>query len=123
VTLDIQPTFTIDNASSDAHWSVGREGTITAADVLRDGHHLFTAVSVYAVWERTAQGTLYADASAHRLLSDLSALMGGSRHRLIVAGDWNILYGYGEHGDTFFKARYATVFERAESLGLRFVGP
>lgn len=123
VVLNVRPTFTIDKASSDAHWSVSREGTLTAADVIRDGEVVITAVSVYAAWERTAKKTLYADASAHRLLSDLSALMGSPGHRLIVAGDWNILYGYGEHGDTYFKARYATVFERAEALGLCMVGP
>ena len=123
VTIDLRPTFTIDDASSDAHWSVSRDGTVTAADIARDGTTLFTAVSVYAVWERSANGALYADASAHRLLSDLSALLGSPRHRLIVAGDWNILYGYGDHGDTYYRARYATVFERAEALGLRFVGP
>jgi exonuclease III len=44
-------------------------------------------------------------------------------HRLIVAGDWNLLHGYGEVGDEYWKARYDTVFERAEALGLRFVGP
>jgi hypothetical protein len=56
-------------------------------------------------------------------LSDLSALTTSPSHRLLVAGDWNILYGYGEHGDVYFEKRYATVFERAEALGLRFVGP
>jgi hypothetical protein len=103
VTIDLRPTFTIDDASSDAHWSVSRDGTVTAADIARDGTTLFTAVSVYAVWERSANGALYADASAHRLLSDLSALLGSPRHRLIVAGDWNILYGYGDHGDTYYR--------------------
>jgi hypothetical protein len=43
--------------------------------------------------------------------------------QLIIAGDWNILLGYGEHGDSYYKDRYATVFARAEVLGLRFVGP
>lgn len=48
--------------------------------------------------------------------------MGSTRHRLIVAGDWNILRGYGEYGSKYWKARYDTVFDRAEALGLRFVG-
>jgi hypothetical protein len=65
----------------------------------------------------------YADGSAHRILSDLSALANGGRHRLIVAGDWNLLRGYGEHGDRYWQARYDTVSARAETLGLSLVGP
>lgn len=45
------------------------------------------------------------------------------RVRLPVAGDWNLLHGYGEHGDSNWKSRYDTVVSRAEALGLRFVGP
>jgi hypothetical protein len=44
-------------------------------------------------------------------------------HRVIAAGDLNILYQYGEHGDSYWTARYGTVFDRAEAMGLRFVGP
>jgi len=123
VQIDSRPTHTIEMASSEQDWTVSRDGTITAADVRAADTTLFTAVSVYAVWDRTARGDVYADASAHRILSDLSALMASPRHRLIVAGDWNILFGYGEHGDSYFKARYETVFARAEALGLKFVGP
>ncbi len=88
-----------------------------------DGRTSLTAVSVYAPWDRTTTGGLYADAAAHRVLSDLSALMFTRRHRLLVAGDWNILFGYGEHGDGYYAARYRTVFDRAAALGLRFLGP
>jgi hypothetical protein len=70
--------------------------------------------------EATAQGLIFADGSAHRIFSDLSALMPTPDHRLLIAGDY-ILFGYGEHGDVYFKDRYATVFARAEALGLRFV--
>ena len=68
-------------------------------------------------------GRGYADGSAHRILSDLSALALDRRLRLIVAADWNILRGYGEHGDDYWLARYDTVFSRAEALNLRFAGP
>ncbi len=102
---------------------VSVDGTITAADVMIDGQIVLTVASVYAVWEGSPAVRGYADASAHRILSDLSALMGSSRHRLIVAGDWNILRGYGEHGNRYWKARYDSVFDRAAALGLRFVGP
>jgi endonuclease/exonuclease/phosphatase family metal-dependent hydrolase len=33
------------------------------------------------------------------------------------------LRGYGEDGDDYYGARYQSVFDRAEALGLRFVGP
>ena len=81
---------------------------------------------MYGGWERSADGrwTLYADAAAHRLLSDLSAIVTSRHgHRIIAAGHLNILNRYGEHGSAYWAARYATVFDRAESLGLRFVGP
>jgi exonuclease III len=83
-----------------------------------------TLVSMYAVWEGGRPGPIYADASAHRLLSDLAGIVNDARsHRIIAAGDLNILHRYGEYGDSYWAARYATVFDRAEAMGLRFVGP
>lgn len=123
VTLRPRVTVASDSAVEQRQWGVSRSGTITAADVAVDGATLFTAVSVYAPWERTPSGGLYSDAAAHRLLSDLSALMFTPGHRLIVAGDWNILCGHGEHGDAYYADRYRTVFDRATALGLCFVGP
>jgi hypothetical protein len=122
VELRPRATLTLQTARLADDWVVSRAGSIAAADVLIDGATAFTAVSVYAAWEKAA-GQGYADGSAHRVLSDLSALMPRPNHRLVVAGDWNILRGYGEHSDPYWKARYDTVFERAEALGLRFVGP
>ena len=62
--------------------------------------------------------------AAHRLLSDLPSLITGTdRHRLIVAGDLNILHRYDEHSDPYWAARYTTVFDRAAALGLVFIGP
>jgi hypothetical protein len=80
---------------------------------------------MYAAWETARTGrTIYADASAHRVLSDLSALISTRRnHRIVAAGDLNILRGYGEYGNSYWKARYATVFDRAEAMGMRCVGP
>src|SRR4051794_13785460 len=77
---------------------------------------------MYAAWEKVGRRG-YADGSAHRILSDLSALAGDRRERLIVAGDWNLLRGYGEDGNLYWKARYDTVFDRADALGLHYVGP
>jgi len=106
---------------------VSRGGTLAAADVIVDGERI-TLVSMYAVWEKSppehSLSNIYADASAHRLLPDLSVIVNGARsHRVIAVGDLKILHRYGEHGDSYRAARYATVFDRAEAMGLRFVGP
>jgi len=103
-----------------------RAGTLAAADVHVEGETI-TLVSVYAAWEpdaHTPPRMRYADAAAHRLLSDISGLLTGRRdHRVIAAGDLNILNRYGEHHDTYWAGRYASVFDRADALGLAFVGP
>src|SRR5215203_4256999 len=102
---------------------VSRRGTLAAANVVVDGECI-TLVSMYAVWEGHRPGPIYADASAHRLLLDLSGIVNDARsHRIVAAGDLNILHGYGDYGDSYWAARYATVFGRAEAMGLRFVGP
>lgn len=104
--------------------SVSRPGTLTAATVTLNGRDVFVAVSAYSPWERplSTDAPIWADASAHRILSDLAPLV-GRRLPLLIAGDWNILRGYGEYGDGYWGARYQTVFDRAEAMGLEFVGP
>ena len=44
-------------------------------------------------------------------------------HRVLAAGDMNILRGYGEKGDPYWAARYKTVFDRLEVMGLPCIGP
>jgi exonuclease III len=83
---------------------------------------------MYALWEKfhteARSSQIYADASVHRLISDLTAFIGhNDKHRIIAAGDLNILNGYGEHGDPYWASRYETVFKRMAALGLSFVGP
>ena len=116
-------------------------GTIAAAKVTpvdgdREGEP-FIAVSMYGRWLKPHPSTKsgwsvgYSDASAHRIISDLSAFIGhenSSRHRILAAGDLNILYGYGEKGDgyatgRYWKKRYWNVFKRMQALGLEFLGP
>jgi hypothetical protein len=104
-------------------------GTLAVADVVvGTTGEVITVVSMYGAWETPAKDTasqwMYADASVHRLISDLSALIGHQRnHKIIAAGDLNILYGYGERGSAYWKARYDTIFARMAALGLPFVGP
>ena len=108
--------------------AVSRPGTLSAAIVSENSGLSLMMISMYGLWERphelTKSSWIYADASVHRLISDMSIFIGSqSGHQMLVAGDLNILYGYGEHGSQYWVSRYATVFSRMEALGLKFVGP
>lgn len=108
--------------------AVSRPGTLAATIVTAGAGDPSVVASMYAAWEKphatTGSGWIYADGSVHRLISDLSAPVGQQTgHRILVAGDLNILHGYGEHGSPYWASRYATVFARMTSLGLSFVGP
>ena len=109
--------------------ALSRPGSLQLATIRSDSLAApIIVVSAYSVWEDSVDTTesawLYADASAHRLISDLSVLFTHEReHRIIVVGDWNVLHGYSENGSTYWEARYRTVFDRMEAIGLRFVGP
>jgi exonuclease III len=108
--------------------AVSRAGTLAAAIVTPSASGPFVVASMYAPWEKphatTGSGWIYADSSVHRLISDVSALVGQQTgHRIIAAGDLNILHGYGEGGSTYWASRYSTVFARMTALGLSFVGP
>lgn len=108
--------------------AVSRLGTLSTAVVTPAAGDPFIVASMYAPWEKphatTASGWIYADGSVHRLISDLSALVGQQTgHRILAAGDLNILHGYGENGSAYWASRYATVFARMAALGLSFIGP
>lgn len=109
-------------------FAVSTPGTLTAARIWPPSGEPFVAVSMCAEWESpdaTAGGRwIYADASVHRIVSDLCALIGRQRgHRILAAGDLNILRGYGEGGSMYWAARYHTVFERFRAIGLPCIGP
>ncbi len=124
-----RPLAPIADASPGKQLAVSRQGTLAFADLtLPSTGEVVTLASMYGAWEKPVRsaGTswIYADASVHRLISDLSALIGRQRgHKIIAAGDLNVLYGYGEHGSQYWKARYDTVFSRMEALGVPLVGP
>ena len=108
--------------------AVSRPGTVTAARVRAPDVDPFVAVSMYSFWESphssTNSGWIVSDASAHRVVSDLSAFIGTQHgHRILASGDLNILHGHGEAGSRYWAGRYQTVFDRMEALGLEFVGP
>ena len=109
-------------------FALSRPGTLAAGYVTAPGIERFVVVSMYSIWMKphtsTGSGWIVSDASAHRLVSDLSILIGQQQgHRIVAAGDLNILHGHGEYGSKYWAARYETVFTRMEALGLPFVGP
>ncbi len=110
-------------------FAVSRVGTLSAAEVtLSATGETFTLLSMYGAWENPLSSTksswIYADASVHRLISDLSVFVGQEkRHRVIAAGDLNILLGHGENGSRYWANRYQTVFDRMDAIGIPFVGP
>jgi len=108
--------------------AVSRLGTLAVAAITPPAIEPFIVASMYATWENphslTGSKWIYADASVHRLISDLSVFIGRQAgHRILAAGDLNILHGYGEHGNVYWKSRYDSIFARMESLGLTFLGP
>jgi hypothetical protein len=127
VKLDWLRPRTIDAAGS-GDLAVSRLGTVSIAHVDLANGTSVTLASVYGAWERphaaTESSWIYADASVHRVISDLARLVGQQEgHRIVVAGDLNILHGHGEDGSSYWARRYRTVFDRMEALGLPFVGP
>ena len=108
--------------------AVSRTGTLAAATVTPPGDEPLVLVSMYGLWmsphASTGGSWIMSDASAHRIVSDLSAFIGRQEnHRIIAAGDLNILHGHGEYGSPYWAARYKSVFTRMQALGLPFVGP
>ena len=107
--------------------AVSGVGTIAAARVSpKDGGEPFIAVSMYARWyePKPTDGTgwIYSDASAHRIISDLTVFIGPT-HRVIAAGDLNNIYGATEDNRLVWYERDRTVFDRMAALGLEFMGP
>ena len=116
------------DASSAGDLVASRPGTIAAARVREPGGKPVIVVSMYAQWVNmnplAQDKNIFADGSAHQLVSDLSTFITRKDgHRVIAAGDLNILRGYGEKGDPYWAARYNTLFDRLEAMGLSCVGP
>ena len=111
--------------------------TIAAARVTpTDGEPPFIVVSMYAAQRGFHPSTQskhdwHVDASAHRILSDLSTFVGNpdrEPHRILAAGDLNMDYGadYGWRERSDRRLGYAccrTVWDRMEALGFEYMGP
>ena len=121
-----------------------RRDTLPAARVtpLHEGKPAaepFLVFSMYARWfephplakrpssRREGQAiNIYSDASAHRVISDVSAFIAHTNplsHRLLAAGDLNTIYGAADNSRLEIPARAQTIFNRMQALGLEFRGP
>ena len=117
---------------ADDEIAVSGIGTIAAARVTPAGSAPFIAVSMYARWlaphpsTDTSWRVGCSDASAHRIISDLSAFIGSTdpgTHRIVAAGDLNTFHGAVDGNRLVLAGRDRTVFERMKALGLEFLGP
>ena len=108
-------------------------GTVAFARVIPlDGQEPFIAVSMYARWLRAQpsaserQRYIYSDRSAHRIISDLAAFIDSpnpASHRILAAGDLNMIYGASEKSRLEIPARARTITDRMDALGIEFLGP
>ena len=108
-------------------------GTIAAARITpRDGStDPFVAVSMYGRWmaphpSKDRPSWIYSDSSVHRIISDLSTFISStdpSTHRILAAGDLNMIYGATDDNRLALPARDRTVTDRMDALGMEFLGP
>ena len=112
--------------------TVSAPGIIAAACITPENIVPFIAVSLYARWEyphprtKTSWSVGYQDAMAHRAISDLSTFIGSTNpatHRILLAGDFNLIHGAMDNNPLALPARDRSVFSRLEALGLEFIGP
>lgn len=112
-------------------FAVSGVGTVAAARIRPKGAEPFIVVSMYARWMKphpsveTNFDVGYADGSAHRIISDLSAFIGKvdpSSHRIIAAGDLNTIYG-SKAPPNWTAARDDSIWCRMAALGFKFLGP
>ena len=118
--------------STEDEIAVSGIGTIAAARITTQDSPPFIAVSMYARWIRPHPSAKsgwrvgYQDGSAHRIISDLSAFIGSadpSTHRILAAGDLNMIYGATDDNPLALPARDRTVTDRMDALGMEFLGP
>ena len=75
---------------------VSRFGSLTAADLTLPWGETITVISVYALWENPVpyrDSPIFAEPSMHRILSDISPLLLGRRQPVLIAGDFNWIFG------------------------------
>jgi hypothetical protein len=126
--FDLRPQVRV--PLSHANWddpAISHPGQFAVARIHPlDGDHdsapVATLVSLYGVWDSlpSRRKFIFAEATLHRAISDLTPLL-LEDHPVVVAGDLNILSGYGTYND--WASHNDTVFERFAAFGLQLAGP
>ena len=104
--------------------------TLAAARIVPQGGEPFIAVSMYGRWLAphplaVSVSNTHADASIHRILSDLSAFTAAANpaeHRVLAAGDLNLSL-WTKSGRKRKNVRVQAVWDRFAALGFEFLGP
>ena len=113
--------------ASAGDFTISQPGAIAAAIVEEPGVAPVVAASICAAYEKPHRSTgkmswNIVDASVHRVISDLSLLIGKQNgHRIVAAGDLTVWHGFGNNA--YWKRRNDTVYDRMEAIGLPLVGP
>ena len=103
---------------------VSDPSVIALARIQIQGREPFIVASFYGRWikprpeTKSSWGVGYQDASIHRAISDLSDFIGSinpAKHRILIAGDFNIILG--DTSSLSLPERDKTVFDRLAALG------
>ena len=100
--------------SHPGQFAVARLGDSSGIDLI--------VISMYGLWDRVSSaGDIYACASLHRAISDLSCVLFDTQAPpIVLAGDLNV---WRDYGSPAWRPRYDSVFDRLTSAGLAYAGP
>lgn len=102
-------------------FAASHPGQFAVASITLPNQQTLTCISLYGIWDTMADsGEIYAYGSLHRALSDLTPLLQARGANVVLAGDLNVWHGY---GGAPWEERFAVVFDRLRSQGLRLAGP
>lgn len=117
--VPVQPTLL--GETSYGGFAASHPGQFAVCTVATPGRRPVTVISLYGIWDTMSDtGEIYAYASLHRALSDLTPIIQSRDAQIILAGDLNVWQGY---GGAPWEERYRVVFDRMASQGLKLVGP
>lgn len=125
---EARPRTPIPMARAKADWGefvASHPGQFAAVDVTLTVESVdMTVVSLYGIWDKMPDsGSLFADATLHRAISDLSVVFQerGADH-IVVGGDLNVWHESDASGPVW-RRRYDVVFDRMAAHGLELLGP